>query len=83
MVDMAEVQVPDIESQEWIDSLRSVVQDEGRARARTLLGQLIDWGKRNDVVAPFTANTPYINTIPVERQTPFPGGNGSPSRAGS
>ncbi|MCH7884105.1 MAG: pyruvate dehydrogenase (acetyl-transferring), homodimeric type [Planctomycetes bacterium] len=73
MVAMTEVQVADIESQEWIDSLRSVVQDEGRERARTLLGQLIDWGKRNDVVAPFTANTPYINTIPVERQAPFPG----------
>ena len=70
---MTEVQVADIESQEWIDPLRAVVQNEGRERARTLFGQLIDWGKRNDVVAPFTANTPYINTIPVERQAPFPG----------
>ncbi len=70
---MAEVQVRDIETQEWIDSLRSVVEAEGRERARSLLGQLIDWGKRNDVVAPFTANTPYINTIPVERQPSFPG----------
>ena len=61
------------ETQEWIDSLEAVVQTAGRERARYLLGQLIDWGKLNDVVAPFTANTPYINTIPVERQPPYPG----------
>ena len=62
-----------IETQEWIESLRSVAQSGGRQRARFLLGKLIDWGKRNDVVAPFTANTPYINTIPAERQPPYPG----------
>jgi len=62
-----------VETQEWIDSIKSVVQTAGRERARFLLGKLIDWGKRNDVVAPFTANTPYINTIPVERQPAYPG----------
>jgi len=61
------------ETQEWIESLRSVVQTSGRDRARFLLGKLIDWGKRNDVVAPFTANTPYINTIHLDRQPPYPG----------
>jgi pyruvate dehydrogenase E1 component len=61
------------ETQEWIDSLRSVADGSGRARARFLLGKLIDWGKRNDIVAPFTANTPYINTIPPGRQPAYPG----------
>jgi len=28
---------------------------------------------RQGVTMPFTANTPYINTIPLEEQTPFPG----------
>ncbi|RME39111.1 MAG: hypothetical protein D6788_06130, partial [Planctomycetota bacterium] len=50
------------ETQEWIDSLRAVAESAGRDRARYLLGQLIDWGKRHDIVAPFTANTPYVNT---------------------
>lgn len=62
-----------IETQEWLDSLRAVADGAGRERARFLLGRLIDWGQRNDVVAPFTANTPYINTIPVERQPEYPG----------
>ncbi len=61
------------ETQEWIDSLRGVVEAGGRPRARFLLGRLIHWGMRNDIVAPFTANTPYINTIPVDRQPPYPG----------
>ncbi len=61
------------ETQEWLDSLEAVAETAGRDRARYLLGRLIDWGKRHDVVAPFTANTPYINTIPVGRQPPYPG----------
>ena len=65
--------VNQIEMQEWIDSLKSVTETSGRQRARDLLAHLIDWGKRNDIVAPFTANTPYVNTIPLERQPPYPG----------
>ena len=61
------------ETQEWIDSLQAVIETSGRERARFLLGRMIDWGQRNDVVAPFTANTPYVNTIPVERQAAYPG----------
>ena len=65
--------VDQIETQEWVDSLKAVSADSGRERARFLLGRLIDWGKRNDIVPPFTANTPFVNTIPVERQAAFPG----------
>jgi len=61
------------ETTEWIDSLKAVAASAGRDRARFLLKQLIDWGKRNDIVPPFTANTPYINTIPADRQPPYPG----------
>ncbi len=61
------------ETQEWVDSLRSVVETAGPQRASYLLGRLIDWGKRNDIVPPFTATTPFVNTIPVSRQVPFPG----------
>ena len=53
------------ETTEWIDSLRAVVEASGRDRARYLLSRLLDWGQRNDVVAPFTATTPYVNTIPA------------------
>ncbi len=61
------------ETQEWIESLKSVAESGGRDRARYLLQRLIDWGKRNDVVPPFAASTPYVNTIPVGRQPAYPG----------
>ena len=64
------------ETGEWIESLKSVAESAGRARAKYLLGELIDWGKRNDVVTPFSATTPYVNTIPVERQPSYPGDRG-------
>lgn len=73
---MAGTQLPDgdrTETQEWIDSLKAVAETAGPERARYLLERLIEWGKRHDIVAPFSATTPYVNTIPVERQSPFPG----------
>ncbi len=61
------------ESQDWIDSMDEVVRRAGPARAQFLLGRLIRWGKKNGVVLPFTANTPYVNTIPVDEEPPYPG----------
>ncbi len=61
------------ETKEWLDSLEAVLQTEGPARASYLLTQLKNKAGRAGVLLPFTANTPYINTIPPERQPPFPG----------
>ena len=46
-----------LETDEWIESLRAVAESSGRERARFLLGKIIEWGKQNDVVAPFTPTT--------------------------
>ncbi len=61
------------ETREWLDSLDSVLQHEGADRARYLVTQLHDKAMKSGVELPFTANTPYINTIPVDRQPAFPG----------
>ncbi len=61
------------ETREWLDSLEGVLQHEGPGRAEFLLAQLKNKAIRRGVEIPFTANTPYINTIPVERQPPYPG----------
>jgi pyruvate dehydrogenase E1 component len=61
------------ETQEWLDSLTSVVQAEGPNRAEYLLDQLKNRAVRYGVPIPFTAITPYTNTIPRDRQPPFPG----------
>ncbi len=62
-----------IETQEWLESLQAVAGQSGRERATYLLQRLIDWGKRNNIVAPFSANTPYINTIHKSEQPEYPG----------
>jgi pyruvate dehydrogenase E1 component len=61
------------ETREWLDSLTGVLQTHGPARASYLLTQLKHKAFRSGVEIPFTANTPYINTIPRDRQAPFPG----------
>src|SRR5271166_1472975 len=60
------------ETREWLDSLEGVLQTTGPERARYLITRLKDKAIRGGVELPFTANTPYINTIPPERQSPFP-----------
>src|SRR6516162_11316116 len=61
------------ETREWLDSLESVLQNEGQDRARFLLTELRHKAVSEGVEIPFSANTPYVNTIPVSRQPVFPG----------
>jgi pyruvate dehydrogenase E1 component len=61
------------ETREWLDALEGVLQSGGTERARFLLTQLKNKANRQGVAIPFTANTPYINTIPPDQQPPFPG----------
>jgi len=61
------------ETQEWIESLESVLEREGPQRAHFLLERLIDKTRRSGAYLPFSANTAYVNTIPVSKQLPIPG----------
>ena len=63
----------DQEVREWLESLEYVRQTGGPQRVQDLLTQLQIYAQKQGVDVPFTANTPYINTIPVDRQPPFPG----------
>ena len=62
-----------LETREWLESLDYVLQSGGPARVGRLLHDLGIHARRHGVRLPFTANTPYINTIPPEEQPPFPG----------
>jgi pyruvate dehydrogenase E1 component len=61
------------ETREWLDSLRYVIQSRGGSRASYLLRMIEQEAYRLGVDIPFATTTPYINTIPVDRQPPFPG----------
>ena len=57
-----------VETQEWIDSLKAVLHYGGVERARFLLERLREEARRTGAMPPFLATTPYVNTIPPEKE---------------
>ena len=51
-----------IETNEWIESLNSVIENDGSPRASYLLNKVIDQAYKSGLVLPDTRTTPYINT---------------------
>ncbi len=67
---------PDIDSQEtqeWLDALTSVIENEGTERAHFLLEAMIDKARRSGSNLPYNATTAYLNTIPTHLQAKLPG----------
>ncbi|MFJ5444614.1 pyruvate dehydrogenase (acetyl-transferring), homodimeric type [Methylobacillus methanolivorans] len=67
---------PDIdpqETQEWLDAISSVLENEGTERAHFLLETLIDKARRSGAYLPYNATTAYVNTIPAHLQPKHPG----------
>src|SRR5580692_11827284 len=58
---------------EWLESFDSVLQNGGPALARRVVDAVHDRAIPSGVDLPFTANTPYVNTIPASQEAPFPG----------
>ncbi len=63
-----------LETREWLESLEYVLQNNGPERVKRLLNDLDTYAHEAGVDLPFTANTPYINTIPKSKEPKFPGG---------
>ncbi|HPO20602.1 MAG TPA: pyruvate dehydrogenase (acetyl-transferring), homodimeric type, partial [Rubrivivax sp.] len=61
------------ETREWLDALGSLVRAGGRERARFVLDALQDEALRHGLAWKPRRTTPYLNTIAVESQPPFPG----------
>ena len=62
-----------IETNEWIESLNSVIENDGSSRASYLLNKVIGQAYKSGLVLPDTRTTPYINTIPPESEVKSPG----------
>ena len=67
------VDIDNIETQEWVDALESVIENEGVDRAHYLLEQMIDKARRSGANLPYSANTAYVNTIPQHLEPAMPG----------
>ena len=62
-----------LEAQEWLDSLDEVLHRGGPERVQELLGELSLHAYHRGLRLPFTANTPYVNSIPAVEQPSYPG----------
>src|SRR5215470_880034 len=65
--------IEDVEIQEWLESLDSVLLSSGPDVAREILERLRAHATVSGIDLPFTANTPYANTIPARLEPLFPG----------
>jgi pyruvate dehydrogenase E1 component len=65
--------VQDVEIQEWLESLDSVLESSGTDVAREILERLRAHATVSGIDLPFTANAPYANTIPARLEPLFPG----------
>ena len=70
---IAKDDIDPVETNEWIDSLNSVIENDGSSRASYLLNKVINQAYKSGLVLPDTRTTPYINTIPPEAQEKSPG----------
>ena len=56
------------ETREWVDALDSVMAFEGADRTFFLLDEVIAEARRKGAPVPYSATTPYVNTIPPDRE---------------
>ncbi|WP_204113657.1 pyruvate dehydrogenase (acetyl-transferring), homodimeric type [Shimia biformata] len=62
-----------VESLEWQDAIEDVIARDGADRAHFLLDKAVQQARAAGANLPFSATTPYQNTIPADDQAEFPG----------
>ncbi len=72
MSDLPNIDIDSAETQEWLESMESVLENEGPERAHQLLEALIDRARRGGTHLPFDAKTAYVNTIPPGQEPHMP-----------
>ena len=65
--------IESLETRDWLESLYDVYVLRGPERVAELLRDLQIRAQYEGVQLPVTSRTPYINTIPPEKQPPYPG----------
>src|SRR5947199_5043543 len=62
-----------VETSEWLEAVDAVVEHDGPERAREILTQVVERAQSAGTGPIATLNTPYVNTIPPEREAQLPG----------
>ncbi|MDR6794898.1 homodimeric-type pyruvate dehydrogenase E1 component, partial [Pseudarthrobacter oxydans] len=61
------------ETAEWVESLDSLIREQGTERAQFIMRSLLQRAGAQSVGVPMVTTTDYVNTIPVDQEAPFPG----------
>jgi len=61
------------ETREWVEALESVLAFEGADRAFFLLDEVVAEARRKGAPVPYSATTPYLNTLAPEEEDRYPG----------
>ena len=61
------------ETTEWLEALDGVLVHEGPPRAAALLERLVEHAQHGGMQVDVGLQTPYVNTIPLSAQPPYPG----------
>lgn len=62
-----------VESQEWQEAIQDVIEKDGANRAHYLLDKAVQQARAAGATLPFSATTPYQNTIPADDEIEIPG----------
>ncbi|WP_323768325.1 pyruvate dehydrogenase (acetyl-transferring), homodimeric type [Antarctobacter sp.] len=65
--------VDPVESQEWQDAIEDVIERDGADRAHYLLDKAVQRARAAGAKLPFSATTPYQNTISPDDEVDIPG----------
>jgi pyruvate dehydrogenase E1 component len=60
-------------TEEWLEALSSLINNEGLERAQYILSRLADMGAASGLTPAHTVVTPYRNTIPAKDEARMPG----------
>jgi len=69
-----------LETQEWLDALGAIIQQEGPERAHYLIEKQIELARAAGVNVAYSANTAYVNTIPPDQEVRSPGNHALENR---
>jgi pyruvate dehydrogenase E1 component len=61
------------ETQEWLEALEAVLREEGPDRAQQLIDTVVNEARGSGAQLEVGLTTPYVNTIPVDREEKLPG----------
>ncbi|HEY2769036.1 MAG TPA: pyruvate dehydrogenase (acetyl-transferring), homodimeric type [Solirubrobacteraceae bacterium] len=62
-----------VETSEWLEAIDAVVAHDGPDRARQILRRVVERAQHSGTGPIASLNTPYVNTIPVDREAQLPG----------